>query len=344
MANSKITWANKESLVTDPTIAEKNKVTDSNMNEIKSVVNENADQIIVSDTEPTSNENEIWLDTSDTIPYVNSEILNNYGNAQNLGYSQNYQNEHNVIVSSTEPTTSERVWFKQGKNLFDGLSNGQVGYYLDSSGVETSGGENLRISNYIRINASEGSVTVSGMENTMNAPSICFYDKTKTFISGVNYGGLATKTITIPSTAYYFRTSFRTTNPNTMIEYGTIASTYTPYEAPSINVDNEEIYNKPVTIVTRQVVTYADQIGSAVFTIDYPTGFNADNTIVLSLGYKYASDNQWKFGSIAGSDVNINPFFVTLNYNNENKIRVRFDDVEAEVNYNADFKIVLMRM
>ena len=96
MANSKITWANKESLVTDPTIAEKNKVTDSNMNEIKSVVNENADQVILSDTEPTSNDNEIWVDTSSNATYMNQEV--------NIGTTN---------VSNTP------VWFKQGKNLLN---------------------------------------------------------------------------------------------------------------------------------------------------------------------------------------------------------------------------------
>lgn len=99
MANSKITWADKESLVTDPTIAEKNKVTDSNMNEIKSVVNENADQVILSDTEPTSNDNEIWIEPNGTLPYVNSEIANEYGTATNIGYSQEYINEKTLGTS-----------------------------------------------------------------------------------------------------------------------------------------------------------------------------------------------------------------------------------------------------
>ena len=44
MAIQKIEYANKESLVNDPSVAEKNKVTDNNMNEIKSVVNHNADE------------------------------------------------------------------------------------------------------------------------------------------------------------------------------------------------------------------------------------------------------------------------------------------------------------
>lgn len=43
MAIQKIEYQNKEALQDDPSVAEINKVTDSNMNEIKSVVNNNAD-------------------------------------------------------------------------------------------------------------------------------------------------------------------------------------------------------------------------------------------------------------------------------------------------------------
>lgn len=43
MAIQKIEYQNKVSIQDDPAVAEINKVTDSNMNEIKSVVNNNAD-------------------------------------------------------------------------------------------------------------------------------------------------------------------------------------------------------------------------------------------------------------------------------------------------------------
>lgn len=44
MAIQKIEYQNKVSIQDDPSVAEINKVTDSNMNEIKSVVNNNADE------------------------------------------------------------------------------------------------------------------------------------------------------------------------------------------------------------------------------------------------------------------------------------------------------------
>ena len=45
MAIQKIEYQNKESIQSLPDVAEKNKVTDTNMNEIKSVVNNNADEL-----------------------------------------------------------------------------------------------------------------------------------------------------------------------------------------------------------------------------------------------------------------------------------------------------------
>lgn len=53
MAVNKIQYQNKVALEDDPSVAEINKVTDSNMNEIKSVVNNNAD--ILEDAELTTN-------------------------------------------------------------------------------------------------------------------------------------------------------------------------------------------------------------------------------------------------------------------------------------------------
>lgn len=45
MAINKIQYQNKVAIEDDPSVAEINKVTDSNMNEIKAVVNNNADEM-----------------------------------------------------------------------------------------------------------------------------------------------------------------------------------------------------------------------------------------------------------------------------------------------------------
>lgn len=62
---AQITYANKVALNENPEIANINKVTDDDMNEIKQVVNDNYNNTIqITNTEPTDSDNKIWIDTS----------------------------------------------------------------------------------------------------------------------------------------------------------------------------------------------------------------------------------------------------------------------------------------
>lgn len=115
----KITWADKESLVTDPTIAEKNKVTDNNMNEIKSVTNKNADQL---DETIVYDENDITTNTKALIKqgnykYINSEIDNEYGTATNRGYSQEYINNTTKKITTSSATVDTTYISNTEQNL-----------------------------------------------------------------------------------------------------------------------------------------------------------------------------------------------------------------------------------
>lgn len=63
---AQITYANKVALNENPEIANINKVTDDDMNEIKQVVNDNYNNTIqITDTEPTDSDNKIWIDTGE---------------------------------------------------------------------------------------------------------------------------------------------------------------------------------------------------------------------------------------------------------------------------------------
>ena len=89
---AKITYTNKVALNENPEIANINKVTDDDMNEIKQVVNDNYNNTIqITDTEPTDSDNKIWIDTGEVGSAV-SEITNEYSTSTGLGYSANYIN------------------------------------------------------------------------------------------------------------------------------------------------------------------------------------------------------------------------------------------------------------
>lgn len=96
---AQISYTNKVALNENPDIADINKVTDDDMNEIKSVVNANYNNTIqITDTEPTDSDNKIWIDTGEVGSQA-SEITNTYNTSENLGYSCNYVN--NLFSYST---------------------------------------------------------------------------------------------------------------------------------------------------------------------------------------------------------------------------------------------------
>lgn len=106
MALSKITYTDKETLNPLPSIADKNKVTDDDMNEIKLVVNSAIDQVEANTipqqaTAPVSpSENDLWIDTdepgvinidssvstSSTNPIENQAITNYVNDFIKVGY------------------------------------------------------------------------------------------------------------------------------------------------------------------------------------------------------------------------------------------------------------------
>lgn len=68
MVVTKIQYQNKVAIEDDPSVAEINKVTDTNMNEIKSVVNNNADILTAVETEVG--------DIGEALDIINGEEIN----------------------------------------------------------------------------------------------------------------------------------------------------------------------------------------------------------------------------------------------------------------------------
>ena len=121
---AKITYTNKVALNENPEIADINKVKDTDMNEIKTVVNglddnigtlsnltttnktstvaainelnsnkASTNEVLIQNTEPTAADNKIWIDTGEIASPV-SEITNSYSTSTGIGYSANYVNNN----------------------------------------------------------------------------------------------------------------------------------------------------------------------------------------------------------------------------------------------------------
>ena len=232
----KITWADKESLVTDPTIAEINKVTDDNMNEIKSVTNINADElaekIVYDEDDITENTGLIIEEVPEgsNIPYINSEIT----------------------IGATNPNNTP-TWFKMGKNLFS--SKLELGTFTNE-GVKSNSTTNYR--NATPIQVQPNTTYTFSINGVSQKYGIYYYNNTNTFI---NSEGLTTGTFTTPANCYYinfrcFNADFTSdyVNLKLQIEKGDTATTYEPYVRKAININGEDEYYTNDYSTTEQVV------------------------------------------------------------------------------------------
>ena len=109
-------------------------------------------------------------------------------------------------------------------------TNGYILYYYLLNTGETYYNSAWSTSEYIEVKENT-QYTLSGI--TGSNPSVCFYDASKAFLSGIKYGGANPKTVTSPSGAVYARVSFENASKDTwQMELGSSMTTFQPYTAP----------------------------------------------------------------------------------------------------------------
>ena len=251
--SDQITYDDKADLIVDTTIDNIFKVTASDMNEIKNVVNSHADDIDVANNNITDlNNNKLDADA----------VLNEASTDTDKPYSADYLNDKLVSVGATAPENGERVWFKKSKNLFN---------------KNTTNILNARMNNTITADTNERMIFVECKPNTtytcsksMSAPKRNSIGTTTTLptigvaIDNAVYSATSPKTITTNANAKYIVWQVYAMNDTTetlqqmldsiQIENGP-ATTYEPYVEPSINVDEEEWYSKPKVLWTNTTPT-----------------------------------------------------------------------------------------
>ena len=225
---SEITYDDKVDLQVATNIANINKVTASDMNEIKNVVNGNADEV----GDITS------LTTTDKTSVVDA--------VNELNAPEKW-----VSVGATAPTDGRRVWFAKGKNLFDGQL--ELGGY-GSTGAKVNASNNYR--NVNKIPVKPNTTYTFSINGVSQKYVLYFYNIDHNFVS--QNSSLTTGTFTTPSNAYFV--NFRTfvsdfvsdfANLKVQLEQGSTATAYEQYVNPSINVDGEEWYNPSLAIKTK---------------------------------------------------------------------------------------------
>ena len=116
----------------------------------------NSEEVLIGSDSGIKASHELWVDPNDITPYVNSEISNDYGTAQNLGYSQEYVNDR---FDGTKPMGDVVVGDVKGKNL------------LPSTGSVEQNGVKYTASDDGSVIANGTATAVSYQENVVILPS-----------------------------------------------------------------------------------------------------------------------------------------------------------------------------
>ncbi|MBE6877539.1 MAG: hypothetical protein E7496_12675 [Ruminococcus sp.] len=137
-------------------------------------------------------------------------------------------------------------------NLFDkSATNTNNGYisdgYLKSDGSKNTNGD-YRASEYIAVSPNQSYTLWYG--SNLNAPSVCFYDVSKNFISGIAYEGRSTIPLTTPQNTAFLRVSFWARSVNiVMLNTGSAPLPYEPYG-----------YKLPLTVNGTEYPIYLGQV------------------------------------------------------------------------------------
>lgn len=195
------------------------------INEVDSNTDINATNIgDLSDLETTTQ-----TDIVSAINEVNSksEIDNTYGTSQTKGYSQEYQNAHNVVVSATQPTNKSKVWLQHSKNLIDGE--------FELGSIDTTTGNDVANSNFNRTNNAyvKPNTTYTLNLNSTNSQIVAYYYSSNSFLSFEFTSNSSTYTFTTPTNciAVRFRISGASVSAyyDIQLEEGSTATSYEPY-------------------------------------------------------------------------------------------------------------------
>lgn len=272
---SKITYDDKIDLHVDSSIANINKVSASDMNEIKTAVNDNADDIgdisTLTTTDKTSVVNAV--NELDTDKLETSAIVNEASTETDEVYSSDYLNDKLVSVGAIAPENGERVWFKKGKNLLN-LNRTEVAYSVGivlsesnmysnmayDGGVGTSNtqnvvdGETLKVtSRYsqgvgfpIKCKSNEQYTLTLSNTNSLGSVCILFFNENNTYLANSGNSHTETLSITTPSNCKWLVVLFDVTGgTRTEVSFSSVqvvqgpATSYEPYIEPGIYVDGE---------------------------------------------------------------------------------------------------------
>ena len=227
---------------------------------------------------------------TDTITSLPKTII---GDGQNISA---WSMKGNMSQSGT-PTPSNPIYPQEcgeetanlyNKNARD-TNNGfdDTGYLVASGSIAAS--SSYQVTEYIAVEA-EQTYTLTYGTGARNYPSICFYDDTKTYISGEKYDNILPFTFTTPQNTAYIR--FSIGDASTEIGMLNLGSTALPYEPYG--------YKIPISFDSNTYTFYLNEpirkIGDSVDTA--PSTVTASRVVKK---YVFTGDEDWVFVSGQGT-------------------------------------------
>lgn len=201
---------------------------------------------------------------------LSGNVENTYGNSQVDAYSQEYQNKHNVVVSSTEPTNKDAIWVQYGKNLLDpdGI--------IPNTIISTQNGTAITNSvwsatSFINVKPNT-TYTFSTKQVGTGTPQISIHQYNGTeWVEGTQYNVIS-QSFTTGSNITNVRLCYRNdiNYDELQLVTGGTATTYEAYIKPTINVNNNGIYDEIL-----QKFNWVEKTGEITF-VD--TNVNSERT------------------------------------------------------------------
>lgn len=165
-------------------------------------------------------------------------------NADTFNTFQNNIEKSAVVVSPTQPTTNEKVWFKKGKNFLN-----KNNYIIDSEGyigfvVNLKSGQTYTLSSNLPIIAKFAKE--SNLSGETVGPQNWVKFTSWTFVAGQNTGNYLNNVVYIGINEKGFQKNVEAySNYNIQIEQGSTATEYEAYIEATIYVKNNNgVYEK----------------------------------------------------------------------------------------------------
>lgn len=184
----KITYEDKEAIQNDETIAEKNKVTANDMNQIKKAINNNAD--ILTEVKNTVDELNGDVGNIKIVQTAQNSTISNMNNAIEQNSKEIYENSNNIIALQKENTAlKEELKRQKEDNKLNGLTEDNEGEMLHITNTTGARFNSLEIFGNEKQETREG---YNKLENHLQSKTINGVDVVVNSDKSITLNGTAT--------------------------------------------------------------------------------------------------------------------------------------------------------